>query len=90
MSGSGGSKSKTYATVPSELQINQKWDWALSELGYKFAVGTVAAGVASVVLSRGVKMRTAITAFGGGFGSGMAYKVINDKFSAMGTDNDTK
>jgi hypothetical protein len=91
MSGSGENKGKKFATsvVPSELQINQKWDWALNEVGYKVAVGTVVAGVAAVVLSRGPKMRAAITSFGGGFGAGWAYKVVNDEFSGIGNNNNT-
>ena len=72
--------------VPSELQLNQKWDAALSEFGYKMAVGTVTAGVAALVLARGPKTRVAITALGTGFGAGWAYKVVDDQFSKVGKE----
>jgi hypothetical protein len=68
-------------SVPSELLLTKKWDWAVSEFGYKIAVGTVVAGVAAAVLSRGPKMRIAITTFGSGFGAGWAYKTVDDEFS---------
>jgi len=69
--------------VPSELLLNKKWDWAVSEFGYKMTVGTVLAGVAAAVLARGPKMRTAITTFGTGFGAGWAFKVVDDSFSSV-------
>ncbi len=68
-------------SVPSELLLTKKWDWAVSEFGYKIVVGTVVAGVAAAVLARGPKMRTAITTFGSGFGAGWAYKIVDDEFT---------
>ena len=67
--------------VPSELLLTKKWDWAVSEFGYKMVVGTVVASVTAAVLARGPKMRTAITTFGTGFGAGWAYKIVDDEFS---------
>jgi hypothetical protein len=83
MSSSAGSSNNNNQApqIPSELQLNAKWDWAVSEVGTKFVIGTVTAGVAALVLARGPRMRTAITAFGAGFGSGWAYKIVDDKFS---------
>jgi len=69
--------------VPSELLLNKKWDWAVTEVGYKMAVGTVVAGVTAAVLARGPKMRTAITMFGTGFGAGWSFKIVNDSFSSV-------
>jgi len=69
--------------IPSELLLNKKWDLAVTEVGYKTAIGTVVAGVAAVVLARGPKMRTAITMFGTGFGAGWSFKIVNDSFSSV-------
>lgn len=68
--------------VPSELVLERKWDTILSELGTNVAIGTVTAGVAAVVLTRGPRMRSAITAFGAGFGAGMTYDTANTKFAS--------
>jgi len=73
-------------SIPSELQLNKKWDAALSEFGYKIAVSTVTAGVAALVIARGPKSRVAITALGTGFGAGWAYKVVDDDFSKVGKE----
>ncbi len=71
----------TEKNVPSELILNKKWDWAVSEFGVRMAVGTAAAGIAAVDTTRGPRMRVAITTFGTGFGAGWAYKIVDDSFA---------
>ena len=68
--------------VPSEMRLERKWDWALSEFGTKMAYGTLMCGVLSfVLLGRAPRARAALTTFGSGFGAGWAYKIVQDDFS---------
>jgi hypothetical protein len=68
--------------VPSEMRLERKWDWALTEFGSKMTVGTLACGVLSfVLLGRARVARAALTTFGTGFGAGWAYKVVQDDFA---------
>ena len=66
--------------IPSEMRLERKWDWALSEFGTKMTFGTLACGVFSfVLLGRAPVARAALTTFGSGFGAGWAYKVRHCK-----------
>ena len=68
--------------VPSEMRLERKLDWALTEFGSKMTVGTLACGVLSfVLLGRARVARAALTTFGTGFGAGWAYKVVQDDFA---------
>lgn len=63
-------------SIPSELRLSQKWDFAMENLLIRSTVGGIAAGLASVVLFRGGgSARKAFTGFGVGFGMGDAYRL---------------
>ena len=68
-------------SVPSEMRLEKRWDWAFTEFATKMSYGTLACGVLSfVLLGRAPRARVALTTLGTGFGAGWAYKIVQDEF----------
>ncbi|CAM9406847.1 unnamed protein product [Scytosiphon promiscuus] len=67
--------------VPSELKISEKWDVCLERTVINVGMGVVAAGLASVVLTRSPGMRRAVMGFGAGCGAGSSWVVCSEDFA---------
>lgn len=73
--------SEKNSNIPSEMRLERKWDWALTEFGTKIVYGTAAAGLLSLVLlGKAPRARVALTSMGTGFGMGWAYKTVDTEF----------
>jgi len=66
--------------IPSELRLTYKWEGCVERALSNTTVGTVAAGLASIVLFRTAPMRFALTACGAGFGAGKAWAECSYEF----------
>lgn len=63
----------TTNTVESHSYIDEKWDAALDVTLRRVVYGSMAGGLAALVLFRSGSARAAVTAFGAGFGAGSSY-----------------
>lgn len=60
-------------TMNSHSYIDEKWDAALDLTLRRVVYGSMAGGLAALVLFRSGSARAAVTAFGAGFGAGSSY-----------------
>jgi len=60
-------------TAGSHSYIDEKWDAALDVTLRRVVYGSMAGGLAALVLFRSGSARAAVTAFGAGFGAGSSY-----------------
>ncbi|KAG7672527.1 hypothetical protein Ndes2526B_g08956 [Nannochloris sp. 'desiccata'] len=59
---------------PSHYYIDEKWDAAIDTTLRRVVYGSLAGGVAALMLFRGPSVRAATLALGAGFGAGTAYQ----------------
>eukprot|EP01038_Epipyxis_sp_PR26KG_P014639 gene14639-19663_t len=81
---SSGSESKS--SIPSELRLNAKWDYAIEQFVSRSIGGLALAGLASIVLFRTRSSRVAFSTFGMGIGFGDAYRLSSIEFEKEKTN----
>ena len=67
-------------TIPSELRLTQKWDYAIANFMTRPAVGFAVGGIASLVLFRQRNWRVGFALFSAGIGFGDAYRLSTIEF----------
>lgn len=69
--------------LPKELYIDEKWDRFIDLTVRRFTYGTLAGGLAGLLLLRGSSARVASLAFGSGFGVGSAWQQSSTEFEQL-------
>jgi hypothetical protein len=70
--------------VPPELAFDEKWDRLVDVSLRRVVYGTLAGGLAALVLLRGPCVRGVVTAFGAGCGAGSAWTSCSQDVSRAG------
>ena len=70
--------------LPSSPQVAETWDLCIENTVRKLAYGTIAGGLAAMILFRSPAARSAIAGLGAGVGVGMGYTDCKHEFDAIG------
>ncbi|GBF90855.1 hypothetical protein Rsub_03709 [Raphidocelis subcapitata] len=70
-------------SLPPELEFDEKWDRLIDLSLRRVVYGTLAGGVAALVLLRGPCARGVLTSFGAGCGAGSAWTACSKDFAGL-------